>query len=1205
MIALLVATVVLVVLAWAAALLLGLPVWIPVVLTVLAAVGVGALVAARRVLASRKAARIERALVAQAVQGQGSLRPDLAADVESMTKEFQRAIAALRSSRLKGGGAGALYALPWYVIVGPPGAGKSTALRSSGLPFPYLPSQTRGSIKGIGGTRNCDWWLTNDAVLLDTAGRWTTQEDDHEWLAFLDLVARHRPRRPLNGILVAVSVDDLASSGDDARAALAARIRERIDEVSTRLEVALPVYVLVTKCDLLPGFVEAFGDVPRSARGQIWGYTLPFRELGIELASTLDARFGEIVAAVRRRVIQRIGHERRAEARELMAGFPSQLETLGEPLTHFLVELFQPNVYRQSPVLRGTYFTSGTQEGTPIDRLLGRLAETASASAQVAVPHPVAEPKSYFLTRVFYDVVFPDARLVAPTRRSAQRRAALEVALGASMLALAASVVVASAVSWSMNRRLLGRTAGALAAVEIPKDASAIRAPLPPSSLEALRASADELRRYDADGAPWTMRMGLYSGGELLMTATDAYARAMREGVVVPLVRAEGAELDAWGRRFESDLDARPTADEHRRSYDALERYLRLTVPRAPDEPPDAGAERERIVTALASRWAATSGAAEHAMLETHLRFFAELSSERPGLLAPRDPGTVRRARVALGRLGQSEVAVAELVRETEGHGYDLTLQRMVGTTGGAISATAHVRGAFTRRAWEERVRARIDEAGASRSGAAWVLGPTRGDALDRRAQLRAELRAEYFAAYVREWQQFVRSVRTRSARQEPEALTLLEDLTRGEPAPMGRLIAAIDHNTMLLDPAAVPADDPSSPDLLASLERRVRGNAPADAGADDASAGPASVLASPEVRSAFAGLVQFAVADAESGSPAVGLDVYQEQLEFLRDALTTHRDDPASGAQLLTRLQAARTRVRSLIAEQPVGWRPLFETLLWPPIDAAATTSTEAMAGSTARSWCASIAVPYFATLAGRFPFDEDGHDAAIADFAAFYRPGTGTLWTFYGETLGAQVERDGARFVFATRLGRDAGSVYRSTLPLFLERSDAITRAFFPPGATEPRVDLDVRVRPVPGAASVRFQSGGATIDHRNGPERWSRVTWPGERPDAGASIEVLGANGLHERVSQEGEWGLFRLLGRATRIAGGGPGARSFTVTWRLPSHGVDVSVDIRLVRAESPFFAAGDRRGRMLAPLRAVGVQAPRVITVRDGECSLGG
>lgn len=62
-----------------------------------------------------------------------------------------------------------LYQLPWYVIIGAPGAGKTTALVNSGLHFPLADRFGKSALRGVGRTRNCDWWFTNDAVLLDTA----------------------------------------------------------------------------------------------------------------------------------------------------------------------------------------------------------------------------------------------------------------------------------------------------------------------------------------------------------------------------------------------------------------------------------------------------------------------------------------------------------------------------------------------------------------------------------------------------------------------------------------------------------------------------------------------------------------------------------------------------------------------------------------------------------------------------------------------------------------------------------------------------------------------------------------------------------------------------------------------------------------------------------------------------------------------------
>jgi len=195
-----------------------------------------------KAVATRKAASaIEQGL--GDMSGRSNIRPDQQAEITAMQVEFQKAISGLKSSRLGHKGRDALGLLPWYIIIGPPGAGKTTALRSSGLQFPYAKG---GKVKGVGGTRNCDWWLTNEAIILDTAGRWSTQDDDHEeWLAFLDLLRKTRPKKPVNGILLAVSLLDL-EGGEEEMSALAKALRDRLDEVTGRLDMVVPVYLLVT-----------------------------------------------------------------------------------------------------------------------------------------------------------------------------------------------------------------------------------------------------------------------------------------------------------------------------------------------------------------------------------------------------------------------------------------------------------------------------------------------------------------------------------------------------------------------------------------------------------------------------------------------------------------------------------------------------------------------------------------------------------------------------------------------------------------------------------------------------------------------------------------------------------------------------------------------------------------------------------------------
>src|ERR1700687_113794 len=141
------------------------------------------------------------------------------ADIAKLRERFEEAAALLKKGRR---GGQSLYDLPWYVIIGAAGSGKTTALINSGRHMPLAQRFGKEGLGGVGGTRNCDWWFTDEAVFLDTAGRYTTQDSDaasdsEGWKEFLALLSKYRKRRPVNGIVLTISTHDLMTQGDAER----------------------------------------------------------------------------------------------------------------------------------------------------------------------------------------------------------------------------------------------------------------------------------------------------------------------------------------------------------------------------------------------------------------------------------------------------------------------------------------------------------------------------------------------------------------------------------------------------------------------------------------------------------------------------------------------------------------------------------------------------------------------------------------------------------------------------------------------------------------------------------------------------------------------------------------------------------------------------------------------------------------------------
>ena len=264
-------------------------------------------------------------------------------ELAEMRSKLNTALGKLRKSK---GGRRNLYELPWYVIIGPPGAGKTTAIVNSGLQFPLADEMGAGAIGGVGGTRNCDWWFTNNAVLVDTAGRYTTQEsdasaDNSAWLGFLALLKKHRSRQPINGAVVAISLSDLSMQDETTQKAHAIAIRRRLHELREKLGVRFPVYVLFTKADLIAGFTEFFDGLGKEQREQVWGFTLPLPKGRTEASavSAFDEEFGLLTNRLNTLSLERIQAETDPQRRSLIASFPAQVASVRQVARDFLTDL--------------------------------------------------------------------------------------------------------------------------------------------------------------------------------------------------------------------------------------------------------------------------------------------------------------------------------------------------------------------------------------------------------------------------------------------------------------------------------------------------------------------------------------------------------------------------------------------------------------------------------------------------------------------------------------------------------------------------------------------------------------------------------------------------------------------------------------------------------------------------------------------------
>jgi type VI secretion system protein ImpL len=1203
-------------LSWAVVIVLGLPLWVGIVATIAAVLTLVGIILLRQWQARRAARALEAEIEAQGQEHARSVRPELQAEIQAMQQEFTRAVASLKSSRLGRTGAAALYALPWYVVIGPPGAGKTTALRNSGLQFPYL-SAKGGGVRGVGGTRNCEWWFTNDAVILDTAGRYATRDDDRdEWLSFLQMVKQHRPRRPINGIIVGVPVGDVAGAGEEEIVALARRLRERIDEVMGRLQMVVPVYMMFTKCDLVPGFVEIFGNLRKTERGQIMGFTLPLGKAASPPGDLFAGNFDELHRTTEQWALRRMGEERKIETRELIYGFPQQLGVLRDDLALFVGTLFQDNVYQDAPILRGAYFSSGTQEGSPIDRMMAGMARAFGLPPRTMLAEPTVEAKSYFLRDIFDKVVFPDADLAVRSAEAVRQERSRRIAIAAGAFGLAALLSILPAYAFVRNLGLVKSTRGL---VDTLRKSRVAGQAIAPEKLAPLRQRVDELHAFEENGPPLAMRFGMYAGGDLYPPLRDYYTNVLRQQLLEPIVAADSQALSRFAQQY-ADPSVRPTSETHRQFFDKLKMHLLLTTPKAANEPAIVERERRWLTDQVVRRWGdqleVEPKKEEREAMATNARLYFDLLAQDPKLAFPRDVAMVGKARVPLSSVPVESLEIERLVGEVENEGLDLTLAHILGGAAGPLRSNERIRGAFTRKGWEGKVRQLLSEERAD-DAEVWVLGQSATTDRATRDQRRKKLRSRYFYQYIQEWQGFIDSLRIEEPTDGDAALATLQDLTRGVPPPYGRLFEAIGSNTQIEDSDADKRKAglvKMAEDTVLTKVRKKMGvgmTKAADQALPPAKRVRADQELSPEhVRLAFADFVAFGVPPAPPAGQAkdappppaaqVPLTVYQEQLAFVRDALVTYRESPEDHtAPLLTRLQEARTRARALIEAGKVGWRPRLQTLLWPPIEGATATSSTTVAKGKGQKWCTDVVTPFHRTLASRYPFNPTGHDAALADVAEFFRPGAGTLWSFYEKALRSDISRTGDKFKFSTKLGREPK--FQDRLIPYLEKSLEVSTVLFPANGKDILSTLEVRIRPTPEIAQITLTIDGQVVEYHNGPEQWVMVNWPAAGKVRGASLRVRGRSGVDETIQQDGEWGLFRLLEQGT--ISGDPTSRTFNVVWHLRTHKMNITVSVRPARSETPFFGQS-RQGaplRLLAPFRSPEVSPPNTITANSPAC----
>lgn len=1129
------------------------------------------------VLVQKRAAQLESSLSQAGQRG----RTDRKEEIDAVRIQFEKGIAALKDSKLAKGlsGKAALYALPWYMFIGPPASGKSTALRHSGLQFPSLSGSAQG-LQGLGGTRNCDWWFTNAGVLLDTAGRYVTHaEDQEEWLAFLDLLRKYRGNKPINGVIATISIADMVQGTDEDIEVHAKQMRARIDELIKRLGVVFPVYVMFTKCDLVQGFVEFFDELNRTERERVWGCTFPKSGQGNEPpAAKFKQEFNQLLAVLHERRLTRLSTTRGSQKISIF-GFPMQMASTRDRLARFVETLFQGNEYQENPLFRGFYFASGTQEGTPIDRILGAVSRASGLSDVSIAAFTPTEPKSYFLKDLFSEIIFPDQSLVSPSSTMYRQRGYLRVVAFAISVLFVLLAVVGLAISFIGNKRVLNGTQSAahqpselaLDAVQLPKSVG---------YLAELGGRFKDIMDIDREGVPLRLA-GFYQGHRLREELGEVYLRHFSKLFLTEMKREMEGRLTQYALMARGSGAAPAEYDEY---YSLLKAYLMLGDP-------------THLKTTYLHRWlneywidklkqiypqGDTPEDVQRQVLEQmflYSQYLARDNSTRQAL----NVRLVRDVQEQLRQvpLGQRIYSLSRRKAEdlVKPFTVDLVLQ---GSLQGSITSEYVVPGVYTLAGWKGPFQASVAKVLEESGDEGWIIGEPEVE----RTQLDKGIKRQYFQDYVRHWREFLRSLRIKAV-VTPTNVEEELGLLASADSPIQRVLEAVVQNTVP-EAEGLSKLQETATGILDKFKKQLG----MEGVGDSVGASPKDTeellrrLGDPNdfsgsVSLRFKGLQQLlhVQKDAKEEAPLI---------KYLTDVRKVHQavrpilraESPPADMKALAKsivfgepndiLQAMKNTDVVLQRLDPESME-IVTPLLVEPWMITMRGVLERAKAEAGKRWEAEVYPACQRNVEGRYPFRQVGGDAPMADVSDLFHPDNGLLWKFYQAELKPFIVEGVDRWE-----PRQWASVSMGLSDEFLGslvHARLLSESLFPKGSANPGVTFELYPYPplggVKSVTEIRLEVGGQPFRYRMEPQEWHEIKWPGQTPAAGALLQIQ-VGGIWITKEFRDWWGLFRLVqaGRLSPMAGD----TTYRLQWEFPTADgqvAKVQYDLRTGSHKNPF------------------------------------
>jgi type VI secretion system protein ImpL len=1025
-----------------------------------------------------------------------------------LRQRFKQALHTLkRSSLYRGRSEKWRNELPWYLLLGPQGSGKTSLLDFSGLDFPLNRGEQQRLTKDVSGTRYADWYFADHAVLIDTAGRYLNQPDpaiDSRAWDFLLGLLRQRRARPLNGVLVNIPVEMLQGGSEIELENLARQTRQRLQDIHQRLGADVPVYLVLSKADKVLGFDEFFDQLSREESDQVLGASFR-KEQNATDVQVIRQEFEELLRRLNSQVILRMHQERDTQRRGRILDFPHQLGLIGERLCLFSELAFSGNRYQRASQLRGFYLTSAPELNNQLDPSTSGIGRNLGLASS-ALP-TFRTGRARFINHLLSRVIFPEADLAGLDQKEVRRIDWGQRAMYATALLVLGVFGVVWASGFSGNHGRLEQLREI--AQQLTQQHGSIGAQDDAlQTLKALDSSYAATQVFPpVDEVSYLQRGGLYQGEEVDPTLQRAY-RAELENLLLPRV----------GRQLEAQV--RANLGDRERLLNSLRAYLMLNL----EERRDKAFLEEWLAADWSLRYAGNSVGQRG--LNQHFERLLSESFAPYSLNAP----LVAEARQVLRSESLASV-VYRMLREQARSLPDYRLSQKLGPQGALFAGSDYsIPGFYTQLGYQKTFTAKGADLVRDLLRDNWVLGE--GDTLSSNdlGRLLVEMEQLYFRDYANYWGEALAQLSLEPIGNAGQGALQLAGLTAAN-SPLLQLLVEVRDNTRFKGLAEAADSAGDAAEALKGAKGKLGKVAKLAAGAAE-QAQAALVKNLPDtarktLERRFEPLHRL-LDDNGGAGPELAITLQALDALHLQLASLAHASAPEQAAFELAKARMSGRRdainqVRSSAARlpQPVGnWLGLLAEDSWMLVLGDAYHYLN-------QRYKSELYAAYNGSLKQRYPFSAHSEsDVAIADFREFFKA-QGIAERFFDGYLKPFVSGSAGQYQLRRVDGR--GLPLSREFLLQMSHVQTIRRSFFAENPNEPKVlfklepySLDSSL----GRANFRF--GSEQMEYRHGPIVQTAFSWPAEGNEGRTSLVVEELGGRKVGIEKNtGPWSLFRLL------------------------------------------------------------------------------